>query len=83
MNNFLNIFDNNNQLNDEDSMNSPRVSFELSSNLTPVAGHIGLSYRGCLLVWGGYFYSENQLGYRDPDVLYVFPHALTGNSNVW
>ncbi|KAI6182081.1 Kelch domain-containing protein 2-like [Aphelenchoides bicaudatus] len=81
MNNFLSIFDNN-QHSDDDLM-FPRVSFELTENLTPVAGHVATSYRGCLLVFAGYFCSENQLGYREPEFLYVYPYALAGNFNVW
>lgn len=65
MNNFLSIFDNNQQ-GDDDLM---RVSFELTDHLTPVAGHIALSYRGCLLVFAGYYCTENQLSYREPEFL--------------
>lgn len=79
MNNFLSIFDNNQN---NDNAMPPRVSFEFTKSLSPVAGHIAVSYKGCLIVWGGYFYSENQFGYRDPENIYVYPY-MTGNFNVW
>uniref|UniRef100_A0A914HFE9 Uncharacterized protein n=1 Tax=Globodera rostochiensis TaxID=31243 RepID=A0A914HFE9_GLORO len=57
---------------------------ETTESLTPIAGHICVEYRGCLLCWGGYCYDERDIYYRDCNLLYIFPYALLGaRSNVW
>ncbi|KAL3082797.1 hypothetical protein niasHS_010599 [Heterodera schachtii] len=73
--NTQNFFEENNQLNFE---------IDTTESLTPVAGHICVEYRGCLLCWGGYCYDERDIYYRDCNWLYIFPFALLGaRSNVW
>ncbi|CAD5206294.1 unnamed protein product [Bursaphelenchus okinawaensis] len=61
----------------------PIVKLAMSSELSPVAGHVSATYRGSLLVWGGYYYSYSTMDYRKGSDLYIYPYALAGNSGVW
>jgi len=62
---------------------APLVQILTTETLPPVAGHISVAYRGCLVCWGGYYYDENNIAYRNTDYLYIYPFRLYGNGNIW
>ncbi|CAD5208863.1 unnamed protein product [Bursaphelenchus xylophilus] len=61
----------------------PIVKLAMTHELSPVAGHMSATYRGSLLVWGGYYYSYNTMDYRKGSDLYIYPFGLAGDSGVW
>uniref|UniRef100_A0A914CFR2 Kelch domain-containing protein 2 n=1 Tax=Acrobeloides nanus TaxID=290746 RepID=A0A914CFR2_9BILA len=50
-----------------------------TSELTSVAGHACISYKGCLICWGGYGHAY----YREPNFMYIYPYKLAQKSGVW
>lgn len=54
-----------------------------TSELTSVAGHACISYKGCLICWGGYGHANGVAYYRDPQYVYVYPYKLAQKSDVW
>lgn len=69
---------------DEEDFNPvPVVKLALTEELSQVAGHVSIVYKGCLLVWGGYYYSYNNIDYRKGSELFVYPYGLTGDMGVW
>ncbi|KAI6221310.1 KDEL motif-containing protein 1 [Aphelenchoides fujianensis] len=65
-----------------ESSDYPRVSLRLTSELSPVAGHMAACYRGCLLVLGGY-HESSTTEFRKGEDLFVLPYALSANLGVW
>jgi hypothetical protein len=40
------------------------LKVDTTDSLSAVAGHVCVSYRGCLICWGGYCYDEREIHYR-------------------
>uniref|UniRef100_A0A914L7Q0 Uncharacterized protein n=1 Tax=Meloidogyne incognita TaxID=6306 RepID=A0A914L7Q0_MELIC len=60
------------------------LEVETTDSLTAVAGHICVSYRGCLICWGGYCFDEREINYRETNWLYILPYILCGEkNNIW
>ncbi|KAI6179682.1 Kelch domain-containing protein 1 [Aphelenchoides besseyi] len=65
-----------------ESTDYPSITLRLTSELSPVAGHMATSYRGCLLVCGGY-HESSTTEFRKCEDLFVLPYGLAGNLGVW
>ncbi|KAI6203798.1 hypothetical protein M3Y94_00597900 [Aphelenchoides besseyi] len=65
-----------------ESTDYPAITLRLTSELSPVAGHMATSYRGCLLVCGGY-HESSTTEFRKCEDLFVLPYGLAGNLGVW
>jgi N-acetylneuraminic acid mutarotase len=59
------------------------ISLLSTSQLTPVAGHVCVSYRGSLVCWGGYYATEQVVEYRLAEYVYIHPYAMQGMESVW
>jgi hypothetical protein len=74
---------NNKQLSDDQPETVMEIALGKTDELTPVAGHVAIFYRGCLLVWGGYYSTDITTEYRSSETLYLYPYSLAGDLNVW
>lgn len=59
------------------------ISLVPTDQLSAVAGHVCVSYRGCLVCWGGYDDTDQTMKYRPANYIFVYPYALQGNNGVW
>ncbi|KAH7726639.1 Kelch motif family protein [Aphelenchoides avenae] len=59
------------------------ISLVPTNDLSAVAGHVCVSYRGCLVCWGGYDDTDQTMKYRPASYIYVYPYALQGSNGVW